>query len=137
VNTSDADTQDVDGRRRRRRHSAAFKAAVIAQCRRPGVSIAAVALRNRLNANLLRRWVVMASGDEAAPGAAMPAAGTAESSPRAEHEAPEFIPVSVVHPVAKDVQLQIDIRRGALNVRVSWPVSAATQCGAWLREILK
>ena len=55
MNTSD------DGnitRRRRRQHSAEFKAKVVAACRKPGVSIAAVALANRLNANLLRRWVV-------------------------------------------------------------------------------
>ena len=48
------------GRRRRRQHSAEFKARVVAACRRPGVSIAAVALEHRLNANLLRRWVVAA-----------------------------------------------------------------------------
>ena len=47
-------------RRRRRLHSAEFKAQVVAACRRPGVSIAAVALEHRLNANLLRRWVVAA-----------------------------------------------------------------------------
>jgi len=47
-------------RRRRRRHSDEFKARVVAACRRPGVSIAAVALDRRLNANLLRRWVVTA-----------------------------------------------------------------------------
>ena len=47
-------------RRRRRRHSAEFKARVVAACRKSGVSIAAVALDHRLNANLLRRWVVTA-----------------------------------------------------------------------------
>ena len=31
---------------------------MVAACRKPGVSIAAVALDYRLNANLLRRWVV-------------------------------------------------------------------------------
>ena len=31
---------------------------MVAACRKPGVSIAAVALANGLNANLLRRWVV-------------------------------------------------------------------------------
>lgn len=36
---------------------AQFKAAVMAACRKPGVSIASVALANRLNANLVRRWV--------------------------------------------------------------------------------
>jgi transposase-like protein len=47
-------------RRRRRRHSQQFKSEVVASCRQPGVSIAAVALANGLNANLLRRWVVSA-----------------------------------------------------------------------------
>lgn len=56
MNTSD----DVsNGRQRRRKHGAEFKAKVVSACRKPGVSIAAVALANRLNANLLRRWVVV------------------------------------------------------------------------------
>lgn len=42
---------------RRRRHSTAFKAEAVKACMRSGVSIAAVALHYRLNANLLRRWV--------------------------------------------------------------------------------
>jgi hypothetical protein len=45
-------------RRRRRTHSAEFKTHVVSARRQPGVSIAAVALANGLNANLLRRWVV-------------------------------------------------------------------------------
>ena len=48
------------GRRRRRRHSAAFRAEAVAACQHPGVSIAAVALARGLNANLLRRWVLQA-----------------------------------------------------------------------------
>jgi transposase len=43
---------------RRRRHSQTFKAEAVAACRQPGVSIAAVALRYQLNANLLRRWLM-------------------------------------------------------------------------------
>jgi transposase len=31
---------------------------MVAACRRPGVSIASVAMSNGVNANLLRRWVV-------------------------------------------------------------------------------
>ncbi|MGD9636907.1 MAG: transposase [Lautropia sp.] len=45
------------GRNRRRRHSAKFKASVIAACQQPGMSMAAVALANGLNANMLRKWV--------------------------------------------------------------------------------
>ena len=50
----------VIDRRRRRRHSAEFKAEAVAACRQPGVSIAAVAMSRSVNANLLRRWVVEA-----------------------------------------------------------------------------
>jgi len=49
---------DLIGRRRRRRHSAQFKEAVIQECMRPGVSMAAVALAHGLNANMLRKWVI-------------------------------------------------------------------------------
>ena len=51
-------------RRRRRRHSAEFKAEAIAACLQPGISIAAVALARGLNANLLRRWIVAYSGHD-------------------------------------------------------------------------
>ena len=46
---------EVQGPRRRRTHSPAFKAHVLQACSQPGVSIAAVALSNGLNANLVRR----------------------------------------------------------------------------------
>lgn len=46
------------GRLRRRRHSAEFRAAVIEECLRPGVAVAAVALAHGLNANMVRRWVI-------------------------------------------------------------------------------
>ncbi|MEO6852689.1 MAG: transposase [Rhodoferax sp.] len=49
--------QAVGNRRRRRIHSDEFKAAVVASCLQPGISMAAVAMANGINANLLRRWV--------------------------------------------------------------------------------
>lgn len=44
-------------RHRRRIHSAEFKAHIVAACCKPGVSSAAVAMANGINANLVRRWV--------------------------------------------------------------------------------
>ena len=44
-------------RRRRRIHSDEFKADAVANCTQPGMSMAAVAMANGVNANLLRRWV--------------------------------------------------------------------------------
>jgi len=41
----------------RRTYTAEFKLAVVNECREPGVSLAAVAMARRINANLVRRWV--------------------------------------------------------------------------------
>jgi transposase len=43
-------------RKRRRRHSVAFKAEVVAACGKPGASVAGVALAYGLNANLVHKW---------------------------------------------------------------------------------
>ncbi|MDZ4293045.1 MAG: transposase [Hydrogenophaga sp.] len=50
--------QTLDGRRLRRVHSDDSKAkAVAAACMHAGISMAAVAMANGINTNLLRRWV--------------------------------------------------------------------------------
>lgn len=70
------------GRRRRRRYSVKFKARVVATCQGPRVSLAAIALYHKLNANLLRRQVeqtevnervLVARGDVSVPSPAAPA----------------------------------------------------------------
>jgi transposase len=43
----------------RRTYSAAGKRALVQSCLRPGVSVAGTALANGINANLLRRWMVV------------------------------------------------------------------------------
>ena len=131
MNTSGSGYGD---RRRRRRHSAEFKARVIAACRKPGVSIAAVALDHRLNANLLRRWVVAAERAEASA-AIMPRAVTVASGLPATAA---FVPVEMQRSAAVSSQeIVIELRRGPTVVKVSWPLAAATACGAWLGELLR
>jgi transposase len=128
VNTSD----DQSGRRRRRQHSAEFKAKVVAACRKPGVSIAAVALANGLNANLLRRWVVTEEQGAKPIDAVMasPAPSTVENR--------AFIPIQVERPAVNTMQeITIELRRGATLVKVGWPMVAAADCAAWLRELLR
>ena len=129
------DTSD-DGsivRRRRRTHSAEFKAKVVSACRRPGVSMASVALANGLNANLVRRWVV--TEERAQPGTSIAAAKASTASP-IEHGT--FIPISLEHSaVATPQSITIELRRGAMVAKVDWPLAAATECSAWLRELLR
>src|SRR6218665_3113872 len=38
-------------------------------------------------------------------------------------------------PPAPDIQ--IELRRGATSVSVTWPLAAAEQCAVWMRELLK
>ena len=116
--------------RRRRRHSPEFKAQVVAACRTPGVSIAAVALEHRLNANLLRRWVVE---EERAREAGVIAAANGSLTANAA-----FVPVEIPRPAVVPAQeIVIELRRGAMLVKVSWPLEAAAACSAWLRGLLR
>lgn len=66
MNTIDQDAPS--GRRKRRRYTDEFKAEVVAACQGPGVSVAAVALMHKLNANLLRRWLEKAESGAATTG---------------------------------------------------------------------
>ena len=72
-------------RRTRRRHSAEFKAQIAAACRQLGVSIAAVALANGLNANLVRRWLVEHESG--------PRTLSAPPAPSLHEPSPTFVPL--------------------------------------------
>lgn len=120
-------------RRRRRRHSADFKAEAVAACRQPGVSIAAVALSRSVNANLLRRWVVEA---ERAVGSA-PTGAQVKKLPAPRIAAQRFTPVALEKPAAADSRTRIQIRRGASTVIVEWSPSAARECARWLSGLLR
>ncbi|RQR45292.1 IS66 family insertion sequence hypothetical protein [Burkholderia sp. Bp9126] len=95
----------------------------------PNVSIAAVALHYRLNANLLRRWVAareeLDAAREARQSLSLPAA--------------EFVPLQLEAPgaAAAPVEIQIEVRRGAATVTVRWPLCAAADCAAWLQGWLR
>lgn len=120
--------------RRRRTHSAEFKSQVVAACRQPGVSMAAVALEHRLNANLLRRWVVE---EERLRAAGLIGARNGSQAPSLNANA-AFVPVAVTSPaVAASQEIVIELRRGATLVKVSWPLEAAAACSCWLRELLR
>jgi transposase-like protein len=98
------------------------------------VSIAAVALEHRLNANLLRRWVVEEERDRAA---GLIAAGNGSPAPSIVASA-GFVPLELPGPsVATAQEIVIELRRGATLVKVSWPVEAAPACSAWLRALLR
>ena len=120
------------GRQRRRRHSAEFKAEVIAACQQPGVSIAAVALAHGLNANLLRHWIIKHERAEATPAQVATPSNTASTD--VKHD---FVPVTVAPERNRDDNICVELRRGTTTVTVVWPINAAADCAAWLRELLR
>ena len=117
--------------RRHVRYSDDFKRQVVAACHEPGVSTAAIAMANALNANMLRRWVVQASqrGNCELANRTTPAASDGNT--------PDFVPVQlapVPKPQAADIRIELQYAR--TNIQIHWPMSASNQCAQWLREVL-
>ena len=113
--------------RRRRTHSKAFKAMLVAQCREPGTSIAGVAMAHQINDNLLRTWLRKA--DKA--GDLVPADKAIVSSSR-------MVPVQLAAPVAElAAPIRVHIQRGSTQIHVEWPASSAAMCREWLQDWLR
>ena len=120
-----------DGRRRRRKHSAEFKAHVVAACSKPGVSSASVAMANGINANLVRRWVKDAEGEREDVGEVVAAKSVSVKPP-----ATKFVQLPLPSP-APVSDIRIELQRGATKVVVTWPATVASECAAWMRELLQ
>lgn len=114
--------------RRRRVHSAEFKAQAVQAAQQPGVSMAAVAMAHGINANLLRRWV----HERAQPPIDVV---TVSERPIGFIELPMPAPPAPPAPSAEPIR--IELRRGSTTVAVTWPASAADACAAWMRELLR
>jgi transposase len=114
-------------------HSDEFKANAVAACQQTGVSMAAVAMANGINANLLRRWVQASeSGAMADRAPALPAPPRA-----ATKSAAAFVPMQLPEPALAAGDIRIELRRGAMSITASWPVNAAAECSAWMKELLR
>lgn len=93
-------------------------------------------MANGINANLVRRWV-----KEAEVGAQMEP-GTAASKPKTASPpttpTPKFLPLPIPTPAsAVAADIRVELQRGATSVTVTWPASAASECAAWMRELLR
>lgn len=124
--------------RPRRRHEAQFKAEVIAACSVPGATVAEVARSFGLNDNLVHQW-----RRGRGTGKPSPRAGISGGGARPMEFVAVSLPAPALEPAAQPVSLadaepiRIEVRRGAATVNVCWPVAAAGDCAAWLRELLR
>lgn len=104
----------------RRRHSEELKAQVLAECARPGASVAAVALAHSLNANVVHKWRRAANAATAAVASFIPVALPVPARATAVHQ-----------------DIRVKVRRGATTMTIVWPSTAAAECAAWMRELLR
>ena len=127
----------------RRRHGAQLKALVLEQCAVSGASVAKVAMSHGLNANVVHGWRKL-ERDRDATGAG-PAPSPELKPTRPVSEVQQFVPVSLTPapslpapaPVSAAADIQIELRRGATAVKITWPIAAAADCAAWMRELLR
>ncbi|PTB16721.1 IS66 family insertion sequence hypothetical protein [Trinickia symbiotica] len=115
---------------RRRRHSKEFKAEVMRAAMQPHVSIAAVALHYRLNANLVRTWITRQAKRQ----------GATQASHSTNVSPAEFVPLQLAtapSAAPSPGAIEVEVRRGATTITVRWPLSAAGDCGAWLQGWLR
>jgi transposase len=113
------DTKEDAKRRPRRRHDEQLKRQVLEECSAPGASVAKVAMDHGLNANLVHKW--------------------RRSAQPCSEPAAAFVAVAVPAAVVDEPQqcVELELQRGALSVRVRWPMASAASCAAWLRELLR
>jgi transposase len=109
---------------RRRRYSKEMKSQVLAECEAPGASVAKVAMSHGINADVVHGWRKLARGASGAP----------VVKPR------EFVPVVFEEagvPRSAERGIEVELRRGAVTMKVTWPLSAAADFSAWTRELLR
>ncbi len=116
--------------RRRRHHDAEFKAKIVGASLQPGISIAAVALANEINPNLLRRWVK----EYRQHCLDVPTLGLDNSAA----ESLSLISIPVPEPSAHSVtEIRLDVRRGPTSIQIVWPVADSRALGDVLKELLR
>lgn len=127
-------------RPRRREYSAEFKTSVLEQSRRPGASLAGVALAHGINPNMVHRWIreerqrrelaELQRGAAAFLPVQLPQVPVTQPSPL-----PRVVPPVDPSDVGQDIRIEIE--RAGAKVTVTWPLQSARNCGIWLREWLR
>ena len=90
--------------------------------------MAAIALAQGLNANLVHGWLSLSKAAQ-------------KHSDSIEHAGDaRFIEMqlpSATACAAPSRDIQIEVRRGAMTVSVTWPAESFSKCAVWLREFLR
>ena len=113
---------EAEQSRKRRRYSRELKGQILAECEAPGASVAKVAMSHGINANVVHGWRKLSRGAE----------------PVAVRQ--EFVPVAVgpaTRAHSEERGIELELRRGAVTIKLLWPMSAAAELAAFTRELLR
>ncbi|MNC01245.1 Transposase [compost metagenome] len=106
----------------RRSYSKSFKAQVVQECAQPSASIASVAQKHSLNANLVHKWIRVQAN-------------------KAMALQPAFIPLPLQlaggHSQAASSSICVEIQHPRGAVKVNWPTESAAACATFLRDLLR
>ena len=123
-------------RRTHRTYTAEFKAQLVAACQQRGASIAALASSQGMNANVLHRWLK----EHTQSGRHQLVKPSMALDPVASLSAPAFLPVQLTNAACEPAaagQITAELRKGALLMNITWPVSQAAQFASWTTELFK
>ena len=94
-----------------------------------------------LNANVVHGWRKLERDRDAA--GARPAPSPTLKPARPVSEVQQFVRVSLTPApslpalASAAADIQIELRRGTTAVKITWPIAAAADCAAWMRELLR
>lgn len=115
---------EAERSRKRRRYSSEFKAQILAECKVPEPSVAKIAMSHGINANIVHGWRKLAR----------------EGAAAIDVVQREFVPVAVAPAPdvrCRDERIEVELRRGALTMKIAWPLGAAENLASWMRELLR
>jgi len=106
--------------RQRTSYPKPLKAQIVQECLQPGVSMASVALRHGINANLVRKWIPLYQ-DIQAPGL------------------PVFVPIKLEPGARPDQPLPVtlEIPLGQQSITVKWPSADPDGCARFIRGLAR
>jgi transposase len=140
------DTKATDKLIQRRNYSAEFKAQVVAQCNEPGASVAKVAMSHGINDNLVHGWRKLAREAAICPAMSSPApavaAAVAPAVVVAHAHRPQFLAVPLparlpTPSAAATPAAEVELRRGTVAVKITWPAATAVELAALVRDLLR
>lgn len=104
--------------RQRTSYPIPLKAQIVQECLQPGVSLASVAQRHGINANLVRKWLPVYRDCQAPV-------------------LPAFVPIKLPSLPLPDQQMfvTIEVPFGQQNLTVKWPSTDPVGCARFIREL--